>query len=329
MLRATKTAAVAVTAAAVVVAGTVTPAAADEDCVGLACPPDADAANEEGQVTIWLSGNGLTQEGERVVVPASQVTVRPPCIMTRSFSGEEYAEMWENDGAFTELLPHLPPEDRFDPWDDYEEYADVDGYWWTASCHPQYYHAEDPPYTEYAANFYAENRPVFVPDGDPPPEFDIPPEILAYYAYEAMDLPEVELAWNPQRDGDAATFVNLDTWVWLEGMPVVLDVTATAGGNSATVTATLAEMTATAPNADPAVCGGPGVPWTPGADDGCAIVFHRSSANQPTNTTTVSVDVTWTARWSTNGVDQGELDPQTVDDSFEVPVAEIQAIVSG
>lgn len=307
------------------------PAAANDPCLGAHCPIDpptdeSDASSEGGMISVRISGSGTTAGGSTVTVPITQVMKHPPCWMQASWTGAEYAE-YVDSGQMNRDNQHY--NENMAPRPNYADYADVDGYWWSARCSSGYFDGTIGEFFDYTDEFFASHPAVFVEEGEPDPPFYIPPEILAYFAYEELQLPDPDLEWNPRRSGDTATFVNLDTWVWLDDSPVQLDVTASAAGNSATVTATLDRMTVTAPDAEPAVCDGPGVPWTPTATDGCAITFHRSSANQPGNATTVTVETYWTARWSTGGVDQGGLDPQAITATTAVPVAEVQTVVTG
>lgn len=286
---------------------------------------DPEASGGTLAITVWGSGttNGDTGSFE---VPLEEVWIHPTCWYVPGPSGAEYAEYvesgqidWERQ-HFGEEIPELPG---------WEEYADdTDGQWWYRVCSSAYYDGEISEFFDYVGEWFDDNPPIYVEPGDPEPVISVPPEVLMEVAYDAMDIPDPQLAWNPSRDVDAATFVNMDTWVWLEDSPITLEVHAAAGGNQATVTAALDSMTVEAPSAAPVTCDGTGVPWSSTAVAGCEIIFTRSSANQPNNVTPVTVETTWTVEWSANGTPQGSLDPQVITTVENVPVAEVQAVVS-
>ena len=81
---------------------------------------------------------------------------------------------------------------------------------------------------------------------------------------------------------------------------------------------------------------GAGVVWSPeaGSSD-CVVVFGRSTAGRPVKagqslpTATVTARASWTASWTSSlDADPRPLDVQTVDTTAEVPVAEIQTLVT-
>lgn len=304
-----------------------TPATA---CSGAFCDnEEADPEASDGTLAITVWGSGTTNgDSGSFEVPLDTVWIHPTCWYHEGPTGAEYAEYVESGQInwdrhhYDEDIPELPG---------WEEHADDDeGHWWYRVCNSGYYDGDIDEFFDYAEEWFADNPPRYVEPGDPEPQIPVPPGVLMEVAYDEMEIPEPTLAWNPSRTGDSATFVNLDTWVWLDDSPITLEVHAEAGDNQATVTANLDSMTATAPTAEPATCEGPGVPWDPNVDDavGCQIVFSRSSANQPGQVTPVTVETTWTVSWSANGTPQGELEPQTLTTVTDVPVAEVQTIVT-
>ncbi|HEX6196412.1 MAG TPA: hypothetical protein VFZ37_10895 [Jiangellaceae bacterium] len=324
-----KRAAAAFAVGVVFIALAATPAAA---CSGAFCDDDggADPDASGGTLAIRVWGSGTTNgDTGGFDVPLETVRIHPTCWYYEGPTGEEYADYIESGQInwdrrhFGEEIPEISG---------WEEHADDDeGHWWYRVCNSGYFDGDLDEFFDYSEQWFDDNPPIFVEPGDPEPEIAVPPEVLMEVAYNAMDIPEPTLAWNPSRGGDTATFVNFDTWVWLDDSPITLEVNAEAGGNVATVTATLDSMTASAPTAEPASCAGAGLPWTPDADAeaGCQIVFTRSSANQPGQATPVTVETTWTVTWSANGVPQGSLEPQTLATVTDVPVAEVQTIVTG
>ncbi|MGH8824298.1 MAG: hypothetical protein ACRDVN_07475 [Jiangellaceae bacterium] len=318
---------------AVVPAGLITCALtlpAHADCESVVCPPEGDGSDAGaggGTVYIQVWGSGVRRDGGGVEVPLREVGVHPPCWMEPFMTGAEYYDyvtsgrLARDNFHFGENIDELPG---------YEQHQDdTEGQWWAGICNSGYFDGTIGAFFDYTDQFFDENPPVFVEVGEDPPVPPIPPEILVEYAYREMDLPAPQIGWNPRRVGDAATFVNLDTWVWLEDGPVQLEVNAAAGGNVARVEATIDSMRVTAPDADPVTCDGTGVPWSSQATGECAIVFGRSSATQPGLVTPVTVATTWTVEWFANGAPRGPLDPQTTTGTTTVPVAEVQTVVTG
>ena len=95
-------------------------------------------------------------------------------------------------------------------------------------------------------------------------------------------------------------------------------------------------MTLEAPGADTSTCADAGAPYVPGmTSSSCAIRFYRSTSNQPVKegqtlpTATLTATVAWAASW-TSSVDPGtyELETQDITTAAEVPVAEVQTIVT-
>jgi hypothetical protein len=166
---------------------------------------------------------------------------------------------------------------------------------------------------------------------------DVDPRVLAQVAYEFTDLPTGTVGWNPTMGGVGATIVNLDTWVWVAGAPTTVSVTASIpSGTWARVDAVLDRVELSAPGADPATCGEPGIAWTAGATSTpCSIVFTHSSANQPVKagqslpTSTLTVTAVWTASWvSSANPTPTVLPTQEITTTAEIPVAEIQTLVT-
>lgn len=301
-------------------------AAADmELACGWGCDDEGGSEGEsgEGGISVRVWGSGTTAGEDGYEIPAETVTVMPPCYLSPFKTGKGYYEYYQGLGPKgPDNYPTEPP------FPGYEKYKDDDkGYWWVGSCSGENYDGDD--FTDYAAEWFAENPPVYIEEGEPEPVPPIPPETLMQVAYDAMTLPDPEVGWNPKRSGDGATLVNVDTWLWLEDGLVELEVNAEAGDNHARVEATLGSMNFSAPNAAPVSCSGTGVEWSPGASStDCALVFERSSANQPGQVSRVSAESQWDIEWFANGEPRGALDPQTTTATFDVPVAEVQTVVT-
>lgn len=310
-------------------AGAAPSAAATGTCMTGGCLPDgapATGSATDGTIAVSVWGNGV-RAGGGTFGGGTVVHVPVPCYFIPSETGAEYFAAWEpgghhsirdNAGSVDYLL--------YKPHAGYEQYKDVDGRWYLPHCNSFVYEGAD--FVGHQTGFVTQNPPVFVPTGTAPPVPEISVEMLRDVAMEEMEIPVPAVDWNPRIAGNDATLVNMETWVWLTDPTTLFSVTAEAGGNSARVDATFREMTLSAPGADGATCAGPGVAWSPAADDGCVIVFGRSSANQPGLRTPLTITTGWDASWSANGVLQGALDAQTQSAVANVPVAESQTVIT-
>lgn len=293
--------------------------------------PEVDASSEDGSVAVRIEVAGSTVEGAPFV-SSSVAWVAPRCWHTSGWTGYAYYEYWKDGGeARNQLtLDAFAAQGLLNP--NFADYAtETAGAWWEPTCR------DDVPVEELLA--YRRDHPaVYVFPGDPVPADPVvvDPEVLAQVAYEAMDLPVGQVQWNPQLPGSGATVVNTDTWVWVADAPVTVAVTASVAGQWARVDAQLAELNVSAPGADAVSCPDAGTPWTQAASGtSCAIVFFRSSANQPVKagwtvpTATMTVTARWEAAWvSSADATPTELPDQEMVTTAEVPVAEIQAIVT-
>ncbi|TDE08891.1 hypothetical protein [Jiangella asiatica] len=315
-------------AAPALVAATPTPAEPAPRCGTGGCDDDgSDAESGNGTVSITVWGSGTTAGDEGYEIPAETVYVMPPCFYwASSLTGKEYYDQVES--GYYDNMP-TPDREPYEPWPNYEQYKDdTEGEWWLTACSSENYEGSLDDFQQYATDWFAEHHPVYVELNEQPPVPDIPPELLMEVAYDEMTLPEPEIAWNPRRDGDGATIVNVPTWLWLDDGPVTLEVNAQAGDNVARVVAVLGSMNFSAANAAPVSCTGTGVPWSEGATTDCSLTFTRSSANQPGQVSRVLAESQWDIEWFANGEPQGPLDPQTTSATFDVPVAEVQAVVT-
>lgn len=300
-----------------------TEAAADaETPCGFGCGDGGSEGESDGDgisVRVWGSGTTAGEDGYEI--PAETVTVLPPCYMSPWKTGKGYYEWYLEQGPVgPDNYPTEPP------FPNYEKYKDDDkGYWWLGRCSDRNYEGDD--WVDYSTEWWEQNPPLYIEEGEPEPVPPIPPETLMQVAYDAMELPDPDIGWNPSRAGDGATFVNLDTWMWLNDGLVELEVNAEAGDNVARVEADLGSMNYSAPNAAPVSCSGTGVEWSEDASTDCALVFERSSANQPGGVSRVLAESQWDIEWFANDEPQGDLDPQTTTATFDIPVAEVQTVV--
>lgn len=171
------------------------------------------------------------------------------------------------------------------------------------------------------------------PTGNPPPPA-VDPETLADYAYEVMDLVKPTLEWNPKSKLNAnASVVKVPTWVWTRDHAAVeeREVTASAGGISATVTAGTDGMTVSSPvtgtSCSAAQAGTPYSPGTP-ASASCQLLFPRGSGGYAAGFP-VQSNTAWHASWTSNIGDGGDLAAKTVTANTDIPVVELQTTVTG
>lgn len=159
------------------------------------------------------------------------------------------------------------------------------------------------------------------------------PAQLARQAYARLtpvvDTPD----YNPRhRSGKAdATVVGFTTWLWLDGpSPSAKSVSATAGPNSATVTAR-PQVVSFDPGdgSAPVVCADGGRAYDPADPDSISTCVHRylrASTSTPGGVFQLTVRVTFTATWTgTNGAG-GVLPALTVTAAVPVMVDELQAL---
>jgi hypothetical protein len=295
--------------------------------------PVAEGSSSEGSIEVTVSTSGSTVEG-RPFASSSVRRVDPVCWYRRGQTGMEYFEYWKPGGPARQswTLEAYAAQGLLHAG--YEAYAtDTAGHWYEAGC------AVDAP-AEVIRAYVLSHPAVYVLPADPVPaeQVEVDPVVLAQIASEAMELPEGTIRWNPSLDGSGATVVNMDTWVWVEGAPTTVSVTASVpSGAWARVDATLSGLELSASGADPVSCPDTGVAWTVGAaSTSCSIGFYRSSANQPVKagqaypTATLTAQATWAASW-TSSVDPATrtaLPAQQISATAEVPVAEIQSIVT-
>lgn len=269
-----------------------------------------------GEITVWLSGSGVSGGGEVIQIDGEEIGVAPVCWYVPKWTGKTYWDEVQDTAGL--------PVGKFP---DAAKYKDDDkGYWWWTTCDESRYKGDD--FGGHQVQFAEENDPVYVEEGEDPPVTPVDPEELAWLAFEHLDLPDPDIGWNPRLDGNGATLVNLDTWIWLEDSAVDLDLTAEANGAWATVHTWVTSMNLSAPYADPVQCADFGTAWDLTEPSGsCVLNFGRSSAGLPGNVTPVTVETLWSADWVGSGGTSGVLDNQAMAGQATVPVGEVQTIV--
>lgn len=169
---------------------------------------------------------------------------------------------------------------------------------------------------------------VWVPPGTTPPA-GITFEQLAEIARAALTVPQPTIKLNP----DAKSYVNLATWVWLDGIGQPRrSVTATIPGvMSATVVATLDSI-----KIDPGTtpdraevrgdCGTSGKPYVKGGQFTCGVRYLHASIDWPRQVYVLKVTTVWPVRVAERVV-PFQYAPVQVDATRDVPVGEVQSDV--
>lgn len=167
--------------------------------------------------------------------------------------------------------------------------------------------------------------PVEAGDAEAAPD----PEALRASAQDQLRLPTPKLAMSPPGE----QVVHVASWLWLDGaLWRPHSSSASAGGVTATVTATPTRTLWDMGNGDVVACDGPGVPYdTSRSDTGqstdCSYTYRTSSAGRPGNAYPVTVTVEWRLGWTVTGAPGGGALPGlTTSSTTTVPVGEVQAL---
>lgn len=278
-----------------------------------------------GTISITVTGTGVRGGSDGSGGGTRTVTTPVPCTYIQSMTGKEYYEYVKGGGPMGRDVDGNP----FEPYPGYEQYKDDDkGHWYGGMCSSANFDGNLDEFFDFSDKWFEEHKGVYVEAGGTPPIPPIPPEILRNVAFDELTVPAPTLDWNPKHNGDAATLVNLDTWVWLtdrrEDLYVRASVNTMAGPAWAQVDAKLTGMTVSAPNADTVECPGGGVPYAAGATGECALTFFKASPGQ--GTSPVTAKTTWATTWQTQAGPQGatpeQLDPPPA--TTNIRVIEVQ-----
>lgn len=163
----------------------------------------------------------------------------------------------------------------------------------------------------------------------------VSPEELAIWARNRMRLPEPAVSFNPRVPSEVgpATFVGLPTWWWVSNWSARSQYTS-AGPVWVEVSATPVRSSWDPGDGGRSVaCDGGGLRWSPAASEGdpraCIYTYGRSSATEPGRLYTAVVTATWRVRWTGSGGTSGVLPDFTTSSRVQVPVQELQTIVTG
>lgn len=290
-------------------------------------PPTPGASGNTISVSITGTGVGNGKGGRPGHASVKQVPV--PCNYIQSMTGKQYYEYIVGGGPLGRDKNGVP----FKPYPGYEQYKDDDkGHWYGGMCSSELFGADMAAFNEFSTKWFAEHRGVYVPERQQPPVPPIPPVLLRNVAFEAMTVPEPTLNWNPKLAGNAASVVNLDTWVWLDRYPknvfVRASVNTMAGTIWAQVDANLTGIDVSAPDSESVHCADAGVPYAAGASSDCVLRFRRASPG--TSKTPVTVQTGWKTTWVSS---ENPNNPQDTPEQLAPPpataairVVEVQAI---
>lgn len=147
-------------------------------------------------------------------------------------------------------------------------------------------------------------------------------------AVERLVLPTPRIEVNP-----ADPVVHVETWLWVEGFGWgAVSESASAGGVTATVTATPGRVIWDMGNGEQVVCEGPGTAYDggrPAAEQhtDCSYVYRHTSAGQPDGVYQVTATVYWELTWTVAGASGGGwLPAMSTSSTSWVRVDELQAV---
>ncbi|MBW3662713.1 MAG: hypothetical protein KY469_06410 [Actinobacteria bacterium] len=164
-----------------------------------------------------------------------------------------------------------------------------------------------------------------VPREAPP----VDPTQLRDRAVSRLELPAPQLAMNPPQE----QVVRIESWLWIDDeVWQQHSRSASAGGVTATVTATPVRVVWDLGNGDTVTCAGPGTPYDPALPEAeqttdCSYTYGHSSAAQPNGTYLVTATVEWEVGWTVTGAaGGGPLPALSTSTTLPVRVAEFQAL---
>ncbi|MGW5156631.1 hypothetical protein ACWEPN_14260 [Nonomuraea wenchangensis] len=284
--------------------------------------PQGNTPIDEGRTKgVVLTNSKIVITGDAKRGKSDGYVLKRPCWYEPGLDAEEMLKTQEALRAYFFRFSAGADAEKFEKFlEQFRERIGQQGRWWGPA-----YNASDPKGEEC---FGALDPFVFVPPGQTPPA-GITVRELAEIARAALTVPEPTVRLSP----DAKSYVNLPTWVWVEGIGAPRrSVTATIPGvMSATVVATLQEIKidpgTTGDRAEVTVngCGAQGKPYVKGGTFSCGVRYLRSSVDQPQEKYTLTVTTVWPV--AVQGDVTIQFAPVEVGTSRDVPVGEIQSNV--
>ncbi len=173
---------------------------------------------------------------------------------------------------------------------------------------------------------------------NPPAGLGPSPAQLAQEALTRLTIPAPTPGRYPSgtlKDGRPYTLVNAYTWYWTAGAFRVLSATASAGGESSTITVTPSVLTFTPGDGTKTVsCSGPGVSWKQSdgpwaaSPSGCDYRYLSSSISDPNGEVTATYGIDWSISWRSSDGGRGTLPDLTTTAKSTFAVAEAEAVVT-
>ncbi|MGN9836782.1 hypothetical protein ACTMTI_01535 [Nonomuraea sp. H19] len=286
-------------------------------------PPSGNVIDEGRTKGVELTHSKIVISGDGARGGSSDgYVLKRPCWYEPGPDASEMLKTQEGLRAYWFRFTKNPTEEKFQQFlKQFEDRIGQPGRWWGPA-----YNAADP---KGEACFASLDPFVFVPPGTTPPS-GITIQELAEIARAALTVPEPTVKLNP----DAKSYVNLPTWVWLEGIGEPRrSVTATIPGvMSATVVATLQDIKidpGTTPDraeVNESGCGTAGKPYVKGGTFSCGVRYLRSSIDQSREKYTLTVTTVWPVEVAGDVVPV-QFAPVEVGTSRDLPVGEIQSNV--
>jgi hypothetical protein len=179
---------------------------------------------------------------------------------------------------------------------------------------------------------------IWIPAGAPPPAApaSVSPIALATQARDSLTLPSPEIAFSPS----PYAVVNIETWLWVaNSMWRPFTASASAGGVTATASATPESVVWTTGDGARLVCDGPGVAYQPAVAPNaqttyCGHVYLAPSVGQPSLSADpnggaypVTATVMWSVTWSSTGASGGgQLAPLFTSTTASLRVEQVESV---
>ncbi|MEV4891085.1 hypothetical protein AB0K48_17000 [Nonomuraea sp. NPDC055795] len=272
---------------------------------------------------------GVRLENSKIVITGNGVKggksdgyqLKRPCWYEPGPGADEMLKTQEDVRAYWFRMNPNGTEEQFEKFlKQFKDKIGQPGRWWT----PAYNEAD----SRGRACWGGLDEFVWVPPGTTPPS-GITLAELAEIARAALTVPEPNVKLNP----DAKSYVNLPTWVWLDGVgETSRSVTASIPGvMSATVRATLEDI-----KIDPGTdkrraevreqCGTSGRPYVKGGEFTCGVRYLQASVDQARKVYVLTVTTVWPVE-VVDDVVPFQYAPVQVQARRDVPVGEVQSTV--
>lgn len=162
----------------------------------------------------------------------------------------------------------------------------------------------------------------------------VDPVALAEEAIERMDLVGAAVGATPLNDGEG--IVGLQTWLWVanDGPDSMgpISRTATAESVSVTATAKVTQLEWDMGNGDVQRCSNAGTEWRRGRGTGdsptCGYTYYQDSGDQPDGAYTITPTAHWRVEWAGAG-QSGVITFTLTGHELAMPIVELQTVRTG